>query len=155
MIKRLLLVGLVIYYLSLSTNTLLCLLSKSSNLIGKIDIVRLADFKRFVYNTYSITFIMMLFIILYYSRKNKYQIKKIASIIAEGLLFLPISALVVYNFMITGSLMGSFYFTVIIAVLVLFIDSIANRIDRLYEIAVGSAEVSENRKGDNKKCKKK
>lgn len=75
--------------------------------------------------------------------------------IAEGLLFLPISALLTYNFMLLGSLMRSFYLVVAVAVVIFFIESLAKRIDRLYELAVGSTDENKNRKGDNKVCKKK
>ncbi len=55
--------------------------------------------------------------------------------------------------------MCSFYLFVVILVVVLIIDFIKNRIDKLYNVAVGSNEevndVYKNRKGENKKCKKK
>ena len=61
--------------------------------------------------------------------------------------------------MILGSLMSSFYLVVVVAVIIISIDFISKRIDRLYDVAVNGKEVKEvvdkNGKGDNKKCKKK
>ena len=112
-------------------------------------------FKKFVYDTYIITFIMSLFVVLYVSRKRKYSLKKIVLIMIKGLLFLPISSLLTYNFVMLGSLMRSFYLAVIIAVLVFAIDFLIKRIDSLYDLAVGSTDVNKNRKGESKVCKKK
>ena len=154
-LKNILIVGLILYCLCLSTNTIFCLFNRLGCCNDEIAVMNLVDLKKFVFDTYVITFIMMLFVVLYFSRKNKYPIKKIVTIIIEGLLFLPISALLTYNFMMLGSLMRSFYLAVIVAVLVLAIDFLVKRIDRLYEVAVGSTDNNKNRKGDNKVCKKK
>ena len=51
--------------------------------------------------------------------------------------------------------MRSFYLVVAVAVVIFSIESLAKRIDRLYELAVGSTDENKNRKGDNKVCKKK
>lgn len=154
-IKNVFMLGLIIYCLYLSTNTIFCLFDRMNCCNAAQIQTSLVDLKKIVFDTYAITFIMMLFVVFYFSRKNKYSIKKISSMIAEGLLFLPISALLTYNFMLLGSLMRSFYLVVAVAVVIFFIESLAKRIDRLYELAVGSTDENKNRKGDNKVCKKK
>lgn len=154
-IKNVFMLGLIIYCLYLSTNTIFCLFDRMNCCNDAQIQTSLVDLKKIVFDTYAITFIMMLFVVFYFSRKNKYSIKKISSTITEGLLFLPISALLTYNFMLLGSLMRSFYLVVVVAVVIFSIESLAKRIDRLYELAVGSTDENKNRKGDNKVCKKK
>lgn len=158
-IKYVLLLGVIIYCLYLSTNTIFCLFDKLGCCNDELTLLSMIDLRKFVFNTYTITFIMMLFVVLYYGKRNKLSMKKIIAIIGMSLLFLPISALLNYNFMILGSLMCSFYLFVVTVVIVLSIDFIRNKIDKLYELAVGGKEevneVDKNRKGDNKKCKRK
>lgn len=60
----------------------------------------------------------------------------------SGLLFLPVSALLIYNFVTLKSLMSSFYLLVVFSVLMIIINQLTNRIDRLYNIAVGSNEIN-------------
>lgn len=158
-IKSLLLLIVIGYCLYLSTDTIFCLFDRLNCCKNEIAILNLLNFKKMIINNYIITFVMMLFVVFYYGRKNKLSIKRLFSIINLSLLFLPISSLLNYNFMILGSLMCSFYLFVVILVVVLIIDFIKNRIDKLYNVAVGSNEevndVYKNRKGENKKCKKK
>ena len=71
----------------------------------------------------------------------------------SGLLFLPVSALLIYNFVALKSLMSSFYLLVVFSVLMIIINQLTNRIDRLYDIAVGSNEIKE--KKGKKICKEK
>lgn len=59
----------------------------------------------------------------------------------SGLLFLPVSALLIYNFVTLKSLMSSFYLLVVFSILMIIINQLTNRIDRLYNIAVGSNEI--------------
>lgn len=143
---------LVLYLLVLCTNSLFYLFRFSY--YDSIDIVKLLDYKSFVFNIYIITFISLLLLMGYYNHKKSYPIKKIISTIFNGMLFLPISVLMIYNFMFLGNLMISFYLIVIFIVVTFVINLITKRIDTLYSIAVGSNEVNKNRKGD-KKCKDK
>ena len=78
---------------------------------------------------------------------------KIFCILVSGLLFLPVSALLIYNFVELKSLMSSFYLLVVFSVLMIIINQLTNRIDRLYDIAVGSNEIKE--KKGKKICKEK
>lgn len=153
--KNLLIAGLFIYCLFLSTNTIFCLFDRLNCCQNAQSLTNSVDLKKFVFDTYIITFIMMLFVVFYFSRKNKYSVKKIGSAIIGNLLFLPISALLTYNFMLLGSLMRSFYLLVVFVVIVVSINFLTNKIDKLYGIAVGSTKEHKNRKGDNKVCKKK
>ena len=52
--------------------------------------------------------------------------------------------------------MRSFYLVVVVAVIILSIDYILKKINRLYDVAVNGTAVNivVNGKGDNKKCKK-
>ena len=74
---------------------------------------------------------------------NRYSLNKIFCILVSGLLFLPVSALLIYNFVELKSLMSSFYLLVVFSVLMIIINQLTNRIDRLYNIAVGSNEIKE------------
>ena len=151
--NHILTVALVLYILVLCTNSIFCLFDKIICCSNNLELLNVINFKALVFNTYKITFIILLLLVLYYSRKRNYTIKKIISIIFNGLLFLPISVLLIYNFMVLGSLMSSFYLLVLFVVVTFVINSITKRIDRLYDIAVGSLEVNKNRKGDKKVCK--
>ena len=153
-IKYTLLVGLVLYILCISTNSIFILFNQEEILQNKLLLINTIDFKKFIYDTYTITFIITLFVVGYYSRKNKYSIVKILKIISMSLFLLPISALLNYNFTIIGSLMSSFYLVVVVAVILLSIEFCTKRINSLYDIAVGSTNESKKGKGDNKKCKK-
>lgn len=160
-IRSLLVLMVIVYCLYLSTDTIFCLFDRLSCCSNEQTIINMIDIKKFVFDTYIITFIMMLFVVLYYGKKDKLSLKRIFQICSLSLFFLPISALLNYNFMILGSLMCSFYLLVITVVIVLSIDFIRNRIDKLYDLAVGVQEVRDvnevdkNRKGENKKCKRK
>lgn len=158
-IRVILLLIIVVYCLYLSTNTIFCLFDKLSCCGDEISLTSLIDLRKFVFDTYVITFVMMLFVVLYLGKKNKLNLKNIIINIFRLLLFLPISALLNYNFMILGSLMSSFYLVIFVAVIIFSIDYLTKKIDRLYEIAVSGKEVmvvvDKNGKGDNKKCKKK
>lgn len=154
-IENVLLLAFVLYCLCLSTNTIFYLFDRLKYCNEGVTLINIDAFKKFVFDTYIITFIMSWFVVLYVSRKRKYSLKKIISIMVKGLLFLPISSLLTYNFVMLGSLMRSFYLAVIIAVLVFAIDFLIKRIDSLYDLAVGSTDVNKNRKGESKVCKKK
>lgn len=153
--KTILMMVLIIYCLILSTNSMFCLFDKVNCCNNTVTLESIIDLKKYVYNTYVITFIMALFVILYNCKKNKYQLKKIISLIIDSLLFLPVSALLTYNFMFMGSLMSSFYLVVVVTVLMYAIDYLVKRIDSLFELAVGSKELNKKGKGENKICKKK
>lgn len=156
-IKYLLILGLIIYGVYLSTNTIFCLFDKMICCDNDMILLSLINIKKFVFNTYIMTFVIFLFLVVYFSRRRKLNLKQILKLILVSLTFLPMSALLNYNFMILGSLMCSFYLVVIITVVMLSIDFLTKRIDGLYKIAVEGKVVKEvdmNRKGD-KKCKKK
>ena len=130
----------IIYVLYLSTNSIYCLYEELHCCSDNINIIKSIDFKQFIYNTYVITFVMMMFVVFYYSRKSKIALKSSFKIIAICLLFLPISALLNYNFVILGSLMSSFYLVVAILILTICIDSLNCRINKLYKIATEGNE---------------
>lgn len=154
-IKKILILGLLIYCLYLSTNTIFCLFDRFNCCHNNQLLINLVDIKKFVFNTYIITFIILLFVVFYLSRKNKYNAEKMSSVIIEILLFLPTSSLLTYNFMLLESLMRSFYLFIVFVVIVLSINFVTDKIDRLYGIAIGSTEEHKNRKGDKKVCKEK
>lgn len=154
-IKTILIVLIIFYCLYLSTETIFCLFNKAFCCNNVIDLENVVNIKKHVYNTYIITFIISLFVMFYYCKKNKCKLEKIFSLIIEDLLFLPISALLTYNFVFMSSLMRSFYLVVVVAVLIYSVDYLIKRIDSLYELAVGSKELNKKGKGENKICKKK
>lgn len=143
---------LMLYILYLCTTSLFCLFDKIT-CCNNMEILNQLNFKTMVFNTYKITFIITVLLVIYYSRKNKYTVKKVISSIFNGLLFLPISVLLIYNCMMLGSLMRSFYLLVVFVVITFVTNSISSRINNLHDIAVGSIEVEKNRKGDKKLCK--
>lgn len=158
-LKTILILLIIVYCLYLSTNTIFCLFDRLSCCNNDVSLENLIDLRKFVFNTYIITFVMMLFIVTYFGRKNRLKCNNIIKSFIKTILFLPISALLNYNFMILGSLMSSFYLVVVVAVVIISIDYITKKIDSLYDVAVNGKEVKEvvdkNGKGDNKKCKKK
>lgn len=152
-IKYLLILGLILYCIILTTNSIFCLFDKYICCEKELTLLSYVDFKKFILDIYIVTFIITLFVVLYLSRKQRYSLNKISCILVSGLLFLPVSALLIYNFVALKSLMSSFYLLVVFSVLMTIINQLTNRIDRLYDIAVGSNEIKE-RKG-KKICKEK
>ncbi|MBE5820839.1 MAG: hypothetical protein E7310_08610 [Clostridiales bacterium] len=150
--KYVLMIALTFYCVVICTNSLFCLYDKFICCDEVIDLLTFINFKDFVLDIYIATFIITSFVVLYFGRKNKYSRKKFISILMNNLLFLPISALLIYNFVVLGSLMTNFYLLVVFVVIMFIINQLTTRVDKLYSIAVG--EVNENRKGDNKVCKK-
>ena len=145
-----------IYFLYLSTNTIFSIFDNLNYLNDNVNLENLIDLKEFVLNTYIITFVIMMFLVVYYGKKNNLNCKNIINTLIKSILFLPCSALLSYNFLILGSLMRSFYLVVVVAVIILSIDYILKKINRLYDVAVNGTAVNivVNGKGDNKKCKK-
>ncbi len=158
-LKVVLIFLIIIYCLYLSTNTIFSIFDNFNCLNNNANLIKLIDLRKFVLNTYIITFVIMMFLVVYYGKKNNLNCKNIINTLIKSILFLPCSALLNYNFMILGSLMRSFYLVVVVAVIILSIDYILKRINRLYDLAVNGTAVNivvnKNGKGDNKKCKKK
>lgn len=158
-LKVVLIFLIIIYCLYLSTNTIFSIFDNFNCLNNNANLIKLIDLRKFVLNTYIITFVIMMFLVVYYGKKNNLNCKNIINTLIKSILFLPCSALFNYNFMILGSLMRSFYLVVVVAVIILSIDYILKRINRLYDLAVNGTAVNivvnKNGKGDNKKCKKK
>lgn len=158
-LKVILLFLIIMYCLYLSTNTIFSIFDNFNCLNNNANLIKLIDLRKFVLNTYIITFVIMMFLVVYYGKKNNLNCKNIINILIKSILFLPCSALLNYNFMILGSLMRSFYLVVVVAVIILSIDYILKRINRLYDLAVNGTAVNivvnKNGKGDNRKCKKK
>ena len=158
-LKVVLIFLIIIYCLYLSTNTIFSIFDNFNCLNNNANLIKLIDLRKFVLNTYIITFVIMMFLVVYYGKKNNLNCKNIINTLIKSILFLPCSALLNYNFMILGSLMRSFYLVVVVAVIILSIDYILKRINRLYDLAVNETAVNivvnKNGKGDNKKCKKK
>lgn len=150
-IKYILIIGLALYCVVLATNSIFCLFERYICCDNEITLLNFIDFKGLVFDVYIATFIITSFVVLYSSRKQKYSFKKFIYIIVDSLLFLPVSALLVYNFVVLGSLMSSFYLLVVFSVVIIIINQLTTRIDKLYDIAVGSNETKE--KGGKKICK--
>lgn len=150
-VKYLLIVGLAFYCVVLATNSIFCLFDRYICCENELTLLNFIDFKGFVLDIYIATFIITSFVVLYFSRKQKYSLKKFISIIVDSLLFLPVSALLIYNFVVLGSLMSSFYLLVVFSVVIIIMNQLTNRIDKLYDVAVGSNETKE--KGGKKICK--
>lgn len=134
----------IIYFMIISTNSILDL----------INLSKLGYLKSMIYNTYIITFVISLFVVAFIGIKYKLSFKKIYILTLFIILFLPISGLLIYNFKILGNLMCCFYLVVICAVVVILINLFNDKINKLYDLAVGSTNIN-NRKGETKGCKKK
>ncbi len=155
-LKFILVLLLLVYCLYLSTNTMFCLFDRLLCSNNDVSLANLINLKKFVFDTYIITFVMMLFVVIYFGRKNKLNCNSIIKAFIKMIIFLPISALLNYNFLILGSLMSSFYLVMAVVVIIISIDFLSKKIDRLYYVAInGKKVVDKNGKGDNKKCKKK
>lgn len=151
-LKYILMIAITFYCVVICTNSLFCLYDKMLCCDSAIDLLTFINFKDFVLDIYIATFIIISFVVLYFGRKENYSTKKFIQILMNSLLFLPVSALLIYNFVVLGSLMLNFYLLVIFVVMIFIVNQLESRIDKLYNIAVG--EVRENRKGENKICKK-
>lgn len=152
-VKQIIKLLIIIYFIILSTNSIFCLYDRLICCNNEVNLLSFVDFRKFLLDTYIATFIIFVFVVLYISRKKKDSLNNIINIFMISLLFLPVSILVVYNFVVLGSLMRSFYLLVVFSVVIFIINQLTNRIDKLYNLAVGNMEM--NRKGDKKVCKEK
>lgn len=146
-IKNILLVFVAIYILVLSTNSMFCLYEKTLCCDTVYKILNVMDFKSFVLDTYKASFIIMLLVVLFNGRKNKYSFKGLITMIAKSLLFLPVCALLMFNFVVLGNFMSSFYLLVVLAVICYIVDRFTLKIDKLYGVAVGGSESYKKGKG--------
>lgn len=152
-IKHFLIVVLALYCVLLATNSIFCLFDRYVCCENELTLLNFVNFRGFILDIYIATFIITSFVVLYFSRKKNYSFMKVIYIIVNSLLFLPVSALLVYNFVILGSLMSSFYLLVVFSVVIFVINQLTTKIDKLYDIAVGNNEIKE--KGEKKICKEK
>lgn len=152
-IKHFLIVVLTLYCVLLATNSIFCLFDRYVCCENELMLLNFVNFRGFILDVYIATFIITSFVVLYFSRKKNYSFMKVIYIIVNSLLFLPVSALLVYNFVILGSLMSSFYLLVVFSVVIFVINQLTTKIDKLYDIAVGNNEIKE--KGGKKICKEK
>lgn len=148
-ISKILIAFIVIYIVYLSTNSLKYLWN--NNLINYQITENLDDF---IFNTYIITLIVELFVIGYFTYKNKYSISKIFKLIILCILLLPVAVLINYNFNLLNSFMSSFYLIVVLVLIMLSIKFFTMKIDNLYKIAVEGSKNNKDRKGEFKNGRK-
>lgn len=147
-VRYILILSLVIYILVICTNSLIYLFDRTVHYNNELNISSLIDFKKFIVDVYIATTIIASFVVFYISRLKKCSLNKNIFLLMNTLLILPVSVLLIYNFVVLGSFMRCFYLLVVFSVVMIIINQLTNRIDKLYDIAVGQI----NRKGD-KVCK--
>ena len=64
-----------------------------------------------------------------------------------GILLIPEIVLLIIHFAVFSSLMSSFYYLVVTVAMILIVNSITVRIDKLYELATGENELKTKGKG--------
>ena len=67
-IKYLLILGLILYFIILATNSIFCLFDKYICCEKELTLLSYVDFKKFILDIYIVTFIITLFVVLYLSR---------------------------------------------------------------------------------------
>jgi len=152
-VKYLLIICLVMYCLSLTTDSIFYMFQSLDYYNSGYDTVVMFDLKNFVFDIYKISLILFFMFILFKGKSFNYSYKQFIVNLAKFLLFLPVCALLLFNLVVLNNLMNSFYLLVVFIVVNYIIDSFTNKVDKLYSVAVGSnIEVNE---VVNKKVKEK
>lgn len=125
------------------------MLTQSIIYLASVNVINIDRFMNFVLDIYNICLITLVFAILLYAIKKRQvnNSKKIIMMFICGILLIPEIVLLIIHFAVFSSLMSSFYYLVVTVALILIINSITVRIDRLYEIATGENELKTKGKG--------
>lgn len=125
------------------------LITQSLIYLTSVNVININKFIDFILNIYNICLITLVFVIILIAikKKNVKDTKEIIMMFICGILLIPEIVLLIIHFAVFSSLMSSFYYLVVTVAMILIINSITVRIDKLYELATGENELKTKGKG--------
>lgn len=125
------------------------LITQSLIYLTSINVININKFIDFILDIYNICLITLVFVItlIAIKKKNVKDTKEIIMMFICGILLIPEIVLLIIHFAVFSSLMSSFYYLVVTVAMILIINSITVRIDKLYELATGENELKTKGKG--------
>ena len=133
----------------LTTFIFVNLVTQSLIYLTSVNIININKFIAFILDVYNICIITLVFAItlIAIKKKNIKSTKEIIMMFICGILLIPEIVLLIIHFAVFSSLMSSFYYIVVTLAILLIINSITVRIDKLYELATGENELKTKGKG--------
>lgn len=125
------------------------LITQSLIYLTSVNVININKFIDFILDIYNICLITLVFVItlIAIKKKNVKDTKEIIMMFICGILLIPEIVLLIIHFAVFSSLMSSFYYLVVTVAMILIINSITVRIDKLYELATGENELKTKGKG--------
>ena len=125
------------------------LITQSIIYLTSVNVININKFIDFILDIYNICLITLVFVItlIAIKKKNVKDTKEIIMMFICGILLIPEIVLLIIHFAVFSSLMSSFYYLVVTVAMILIINSITVRIDKLYELATGENELKTKGKG--------
>lgn len=125
------------------------LITQSLIYLTSVNVININKFIDFILDIYNICLITLVFVIILIAikKKNVKDTKEIIMMFICGILLIPEIVLLIIHFAVFSSLMSSFYYLVVTVAMILIINSITVRIDKLYELATGENELKTKGKG--------
>lgn len=125
------------------------LVTQSLIYLTSVNVININKFIDFILDIYNICLITLVFVItlIAIKKKNVKDTKEIIMMFICGILLIPEIVLLIIHFAVFSSLMSSFYYLVVTVAMILIINSITVRIDKLYELATGENELKTKGKG--------
>ena len=125
------------------------LITQSLTYLTSVNVININKFIDFILDIYNICLITLVFVIILIAikKKNVKDTKEIIMMFICGILLIPEIVLLIIHFAVFSSLMSSFYYLVVTVAMILIINSITVRIDKLYELATGENELKTKGKG--------
>ena len=96
--------------------SIFCTKLSTDSLYNIFEIGLFVNIKKYISNIYIIIFVIEILMIINYVTKNKCNLNRVIMLIVKAIIFLPISILLIYNFLLLESLMSSFYLLVVFVV---------------------------------------
>ena len=150
----------------LTTFIFVNLVTQSLIYLTSVNIININKFIAFILDVYNICIITLVFAItliaikkkciitlvfaitlIAIKKKNIKSTKEIIMMFICGILLIPEIVLLIIHFAVFSSLMSSFYYLVVTVAMILIVNSITVRIDKLYELATGENELKTKGKG--------
>ncbi len=125
------------------------LITQSLIYLTSVNVININKFIDFILDIYNICLITLVFVIILIAikKKNVKDTKEIIMMFICGILLIPEIVLLIIHFAVFSSLMSSFYYLVVTVAMILIVNSITVRIDKLYELATGENELKTKGKG--------
>lgn len=137
-----------IFILMFSLFIFVLLITQSIIYLSGVTIFNVNMIIYLITDVYNVMIIMLIFGLIFMIIKKKLNEKELLIMFVIGFLLLPEILLLFVHFAVFGSFMFSFYYMVILIIVMILINHLITRIDELYNIATGSNELKMKEKID-------